>query len=305
MNLNILNQKNSSRSSAVVGGVFLAALMALGPVSAQVQVPAAGSTPVAPSQAKQRFFRPRGAGRPNASSGSGVSITNAASYLIGVSPGGLATAFGPNLTDVTGAIYANSDPFPTVLANVSVTVNGVPAPIFSVAYAGGQDQISFQVPYGTPTGPGAADVRVYDYGYLQAESVVDSYIEDPGIFEFQDYGQNYAVALHSDDYSLVTVNNPAVRGEVLILYVTGLGPLNQYLRDGVGAPYNPLAYTIDPYSVVINGENANVLFSGLAPGYVGLYQINMQLPGDLPVGDLNLTIYSDYANSQTVLLSLK
>lgn len=98
---------------------------------------------------------------------------------------------------------------------------------------------------------------------------------------------------------------PAYRGEVLILYVTGLGPVNQNVADGYGAPYSPLAYTIAPYRLSIANANATILFSGLAPGYVGLYQINLQLPNDLPAGDLQMTIYSDYANSQTVLLSVK
>jgi len=237
--------------------------------------------------------------------GDGTVVTNAASYLVGVSPGGLATVFGNNLTDVTGVVYANSNPFPLELANVRVYVNGVGAPIFSIAYANGEDQISFQVPWETNTGLGAAEVAVYDYGTLVADVVTDSYVEDPGIFAFQQYGQNYAVALHADDYSLVTFDNPAVRNEVLILYVTGLGPVNQFIPDGLGAPSNPLAYTSDPYSLDIGNESATIYFSGLAPGFVGLYQINFAVPGDAPAGDLPVTIYSAYANSQTVSLSVK
>jgi uncharacterized protein (TIGR03437 family) len=55
----------------------------------------------------------------------------------------------------------------------------------------------------------------------------------------------------------------------------------------------------------VAGEDARIWFSGLAPGFVGLYQINLQLPDDLPAGDLTLGIFSDFANSQSVFLSVR
>lgn len=258
------------------------------------------------SKVAQPFFRDKAVERqPVHAADSGPVVVNAASYLLGISPGGLATVFGTNLSDVTGVVLAGVNPFPLVLADVSVTVNGIPAPMFSVAYANGQDQISFQVPWDTNVGPGAARVRVYDYGRLVADVIVDSYTEDPGIFAFSKYGQLYAVALHSDDYSLVTPDNPAYRGEVLILYTTGLGPVDAFIRDGYGAPSNPLANTKFPFRVVLGGEDTRLYFSGLAPGFVGLYQVNMRVPDDLPSGDLTLKILSEYANSQTVLLTVR
>lgn len=90
-----------------------------------------------------------------------VVVVNAASYLPGISPGGLVTIFGKNLSNVSGSVIAGVDPLPPSLADVSVLINGRIAPVFSVAYAGGQDQISVQVPYETPTGPSAAEVQVY------------------------------------------------------------------------------------------------------------------------------------------------
>src|SRR5260370_1368782 len=161
----------------------LAAVLASTIVTGQV-TPVKGSAPEV-QRAKKRFFRDRNAAPRPKDIGQGIDVVNAASFLPGVSPGGLATAFGTNLTDVTGVVQANSNPFPTILANVSVTVNGVYAPIFSIAYANGLDQISFAVPWSTDTGSGAAYVKVYDYGTLVGSLVVDSYIEDPGIFGYQ------------------------------------------------------------------------------------------------------------------------
>src|SRR5437763_12355223 len=98
------------------------------------------SAHAATPKAKQQFFPPKAPVRQAIRSDSGTTIVNAASFLPGISPGGLATVFGTNLSDVTGTVAAGTNPFPLVLANVSVRVNGVPAPMFSVAYVNGQDQ---------------------------------------------------------------------------------------------------------------------------------------------------------------------
>jgi len=228
-----------------------------------------------------------------------IAVVSAASFLPGVSPGGLITIFGHDLSDVSGVVVANTDPLPYVLANVSVDINGVPAPIFSVAYNGSEDQISVQVPYRTETGPGAALVEVFDFDQSVGSAQVDSYTEDPGIFMYQG---SYAVALVYPDYSLIGPNNPALAGDFIILYTTGLGPLSLDLQDGYGAPSNPLANTTDPFQVLVAGEACDVFFSGLAPGFAGLYQLNVRLPSDLPRGNLDIQITSPYANSNTATL---
>lgn len=249
------------------------------------------------------FYRVRqGANRIKPKASNGPIVVNAASFEPGVSPGGLVTVFGQDLSDVNGTVVADSNPWPTVLGGVSVDVNGVPAALFSVAYANGQDQISFQVPWETPTGPGAAVVEVYDYGNKVAALEADSFTEDPGVFTWDG---NYAIAQAASDGSLIGPDNPAIAGEVLVLWTTGLGPVNLDLPDGESAPTNPLAYTEDPFQVLVNGEQCQVSFSGLAPGFVGLYQVNLALPRDLPPGDLNLQIVSTYASSANVILPVR
>src|SRR5271165_3254856 len=119
---------------------------------------------------KTPFFRPReragvrqstGYFRGKSASPRAVAV-NAASFLTGISPGGLATIFGQDLSDVNGIVEATTEPLPYVLANVEVYVNGIPAPLFTVAYNGQEDQINFQVPYEAPTGPNAAHIQVYN-----------------------------------------------------------------------------------------------------------------------------------------------
>src|ERR1051326_3176998 len=187
-----------------------------------------GTSAREPAKTRLRYYRQRNSTKKTPRQ-AGVDVVNAASFLPGISPGGLSTIFGQNLTDVNGSVLANTNPLPTRLAGVEVDVNGVPAPIFSVAFANGEDQISFQVPYDTDTGPDAATIDVYDYGNLVASTVTDSFIEDPGIFA---YGSNgYAVAQRSFDGSLIGPNNPASPGETIILYATGLGRSEEHTSE--------------------------------------------------------------------------
>jgi uncharacterized protein (TIGR03437 family) len=104
------------------------------------------------------------------------------------------------------------------------------------------------------------------------------------------------------DGSLLGPDNPVNPGEVVVLYTTGLGPLSLNLRDGYGAPSNPLAYTVEPVDVFVANRQCAVLFSGLAPGFVGLYQVNFRLPTNLPPGNLDLQIQTPFANSRIATL---
>ena len=255
---------------------------------------------------KTPFYRPhynarRAGGVKPRASGNAV-IVNAASYEEGVSPGGLATIFGDNLTTVTGIVYADANPLPNELAGVEVFVGGIPAPIYGIAFAGGQDQISIQVPYDAPTGPGSAEIQVTDFGTVVADFFTDSFTEDPGIFV---YDGNYAIA-QASDYSLIGPDNPAIPGEALVLYTTGLGPLNQDLVDGYGSPTSaPFAETLDPFQVIVDNEVCKVFFSGLSPGFVGLYQVNFYVPDDAAAGNLQISIESTYANSAIAVLPVQ
>jgi len=231
-------------------------------------------------------------------------IVNAASYEPGISPGGLATIFGDDLTTVTGVVYAYANPLPDELADVQVFVSGIPAPIYGIAYAGGQDQISIQVPYDAPTGHNAAEIQVVDNGTTVADFFTDSFTEDPGIFTYDD---NIAIA-EASDFSLIGLDNPAIPGEALVLYVTGLGPLSSDppLVDGYGSPTSaPFATTVDPFEVILDNEECDVFFSGLAPGFVGLYQINFYVPADAASGNLQIYIQSTYANSGIAMLPVQ
>ena len=248
---------------------------------------------------KKPFYRTSKTPPPKPRQSSEPSVVNAASFLPGVCPGTLATIFGQDLTDIDGVVVAPATPLPDELAGVMVLVNGMPAPMFVVAHTNGEDQINFQVPFETPTGPGAAEIQVLLHDTPVADFFADSFTEDPGIFM---YNGSYAVALEAEDYSLIGPDHPALPGDIIILYATGLGPLTIDVPDGYPGPVHPLAYTADPSQVFIDDQSSTVYVSGLAPGFAGLYQINVQVPDDAASGDLDIEIQTPYANSQVAKL---
>jgi uncharacterized protein (TIGR03437 family) len=106
----------------------------------------------------------------------------------------------------------------------------------------------------------------------------------PGLFII-DQASSAGAALHAEDFSLVNSDSPARPSEFLLIYCTGLGPLRITVNSGQTAPsVPPLAETVYSPTVSIAGLSANVTYSGLAPGFVGLYQIKVQVPAGLSAG---------------------
>jgi uncharacterized protein (TIGR03437 family) len=206
------------------------------------------------------------------------SIVNAASYAPGLPlAGGLASMFVRGL-NLSGAIVATGSPLPTQVAGVSILVGGIPAPILAVApAASGMQQINFQVPF-------AAASNVVELRYGGSSTFAFPQTAPPGIFTLSD---GAAAIQHAADYSLVTPANPAHPGEVIIVYATGLGKVSPVVATGV-APSGPAAVvaTCGSSSLV----PGTVLYAGLTPGAVGLYQMNVQLPQNLAAGTVAVSI---------------
>jgi uncharacterized protein (TIGR03437 family) len=97
-----------------------------------------------------------------------------------------------------------------------------------------------------------------------------------------------------------------MRGEYLTIYCTGLGDVTNRPVSGAAAPANPLANTIAATSVSIGGVSAPAIFSGLSPGFVGLYQVNVQVPLNAPVGNAVPVVLSiGGAASNTVTIAVQ
>ena len=125
----------------------------------------------------------------------------------------------------------------------------------------------------------------------------------PGIFTVD--GSSGAI-LHVSNFQLVTSSNPAAKGEVVAIYATGLGPVSPAPRTGASASASPfLSRTVSTPSVTVGGSDAAMGFSGLAPGFVGLYQVNMTIPADAPSGSVDVVIQVAGQASKPVKLAIQ
>ena len=225
------------------------------------------------------------------------SVTNGASFVAGLPPpGGLATIFLSGLQGVDGLTEATGTPLPGTLAGVSVYIGtstnpqnpgGIAeAPLLAVVGTNGQQQINFQVPNEVGNAR-AADVMVTANGVTAVVTQVSISTSPPGVFNVD---ATRGAIEHSADYSAVTPGHPATPGEIVIVYATGLGLVTPVVNDGISAPLMPLSTTDQTPAVTIGGQTAEVLFSGLAPGKVGLYQLNVRVPKNAPAGEDDLIV---------------
>lgn len=222
-------------------------------------------------------------------------IVNAASFQPGLPmSGGLASMFVHGL-NISGTLQAPGAPLPLELAGVSILVNGIPAPILSVtALAATPDsqQINFQVPFDASVqrfafefGYSAESHTSVELRYRGASSFGLPVTAPPGIFTLPD---GSGAVQHSSDYSLVTPQNPVVPGEVIIVYVTGLGPVKPPVATGSPAtgpaPISGYCYTPPTINV------GDVLYAGLTVGIPGLYQMNVRVAPNAASGTTQMYI---------------
>ena len=243
-----------------------------------------------------------------------IVVTNAASFQVGLPlPGSIATIFCTGL-NIQGTMNAQGLPLPFNLADVTVTMDGLPAPLFAVANLGTYQQVNFQVPL---IGGGGGDLIVVSQSGFQGSVVVYPNPDFGGDF-FVLPGTQFGIFQHAADWSLVTPDNPATAGETIIAYGTGLPIPDPQVPTGQPAPSLPLSYVpqvnsaqkIDTMALVINGQNSQapvylqdavpgsgnttgelpIPFMGLAPGTVGLFQINFVFPAGVPSGNASIQL---------------
>jgi uncharacterized protein (TIGR03437 family) len=222
-------------------------------------------------------------------SGTGVFIDpqrvlNGASFALGypVSPGGFVTLFGTGLS--TQTTNAKSFPFPATLGGVSATVNGKAAPLYLVS----PTQISLVVPYSST---GSTATIVVTSNNVASNSVeVPLAATAPGIFSLTQNGLGDGAVLHAN-YSVVNIDSPALPGEIVQVFLSGMGSVIPSVVEGAAAPgTQPFATVTAPTAVTVGGQNAQVLFNGLTPLLASLYQLNVRIPTNLPPGAHSLAV---------------
>ncbi len=222
-----------------------------------------------------------------------TAVVSAADFKSSAAPGGLISVFGTALSPTNQA--TSTSPLPTALAQSCLTVNGQPMPLVFVSAT----QVNAQMPFQEV---GNVVMVVHTPGGVSPNFnlVVQSYA--PAVFLSASAGPltNLPTVVRASTDLLVTDSNPIHLGDMVTLYTTGLGAVSPVVPNGLPGPSNPLANSIVTPSVTIGGVSLNVSFAGLAPGEVGVYQINATLPSSVPQGlNLPLTITQN-GNSQTV-----
>jgi len=217
-------------------------------------------------------------------------VVNAASYLGSLAPGGLATLYGANLADGTPAIDATNG-FPSSAGGVTVSVNGVNAPLIYVS----PTQINFQIPWETTPGTYVPIMVTRDGILSSIEYVSVAAPEAPSVF-LSEFVNGVAWVTGT---GCVSTECAVEAGGNYQLWANALGPKNAALQDGMPAVYNgsltPLEVPGSPAScqLTIGGQNASVQYCGAAPGEI-IDQINFVYPAGVtstaPYVEASLTI---------------
>ncbi len=220
-----------------------------------------------------------------------AAILNQGGVLLGagftrgpVAPGSIITMFGRNLAAREQA--ATSVPLPTSMEGVRVLVGDREAPLFYV----GPGQVNAQVP--ADLAPNRQlQVVVETDGVPSAPEPLETASSRPGIFTLGgSFGDQGAILIGNTNRLAMPVtpgvpSEPASRGGVVSIYCTGLGATDPSVASGQPSPGGPLALVTTPVTVLIGEQPAVVSFAGLAPGFVGVYQVNAEVPAGASPGD--------------------
>ena len=221
-------------------------------------------------------------------------ILSAASFQGGgIAPGLIVTIFGQKIgpDQLVSAEVGSDLKFPTLVAETRALFNNVAAPLIYVS-AG---QVSAIVPYSVVNAT-SVDV-VMEYKGVRSNSVnVPLVASKPGLFTANASGSGQG-AIQNQDLSVNSSSNPAPRGSIIVLYVTGEGATDPEGVDGL------LATAVfpkpkQPVGVRIGGVDAEILYAGAAPSLVaGVMQVNVRIPDNVPDGPVPVQVLVGNAQS--------
>jgi uncharacterized protein (TIGR03437 family) len=197
-----------------------------------------------------------------------------------LAPGSLITIFGSQLAASTE--QASMLPLPSALGGSQVLIGGQTSPLL---YSSPR-QINAMLPYGLATTI-PQQIVVRREGTASVPETVILAATQPGIFTQAQSGSGQAVVVGARADGTTFVNRPDAplrEGDVMVIYASGLGGLDSPVTAGDPSPLEPVARTAHPAVVRVGETTCEVLFAGLTPGFVGLYQINAILPPGVPKG---------------------
>lgn len=229
-------------------------------------------------------------------------VLNNATYERGaqLALGELPAVFGQQFTNGDVA-QAQNLPLPTSLGGATVFINDQPVPIYYVS----ANQINFQIPYEAQVGD--ATLRVDRDGQRGNTVSISIATSQPKLLAAVGQSGQLASSPFGGPATPVTI------GSYLTVYALGLGPTSPPVASGAGAPSSPLA-TVHGTNLMFFGTGGLFQspasqapqFIGLSPGFVGLYQINVQVPADAPRGpSVPFFLQGDAGVSNSLLLNIQ
>ena len=204
-------------------------------------------------------------------------LVNAADQTVLAAPGSLVSIFGSNLSPVSQT--SSVIPLPTALGESCLTVNGMPIPMILVS----PTQINAQLPYQVE---GNVTLILRTPGGVSDNFNLTVQPTAPSIFRSSVVGFESGVPtiVRARNQELVTLSNPIHREDTITIYLTGLGNTLPAVEAGVAAGSAPTPIAVVPPFVSIGGQQLSVQFAGLAPGQVGVFQINAFVPRSVLLG---------------------
>jgi len=217
---------------------------------------------------------------PNAPVISPAGVVSSASYIAQapLAPGTLVSIFGSRLSDTQGS--ANSLPLPTQLAGTVALIAGQSVPLIYSS----DGQVNAILP--AELAVNAPQLLTMRRGNrLSVPERLNIGTAEPAIFSASQSGSGQAAITLTGTRTLAAPGTPVAAGGVIEIYAAGLGAVSPPVPAGTAAPSSPLSFTANTVAVTIGGVPANVLFAGLAPGFTGLYQLNVVVPPGVSPGD--------------------
>jgi uncharacterized protein (TIGR03437 family) len=190
-------------------------------------------------------------------------VVNSADQTRGVAPGGLISVMGRGL--------------PTAIGDACLTANGAPVPILQSVSA---TQVNAQLPFNID---GNTQLTLRTEGGVSDNLNVTILPTAPSVFRTSSEGGEASV-YRGGGSSPVNALNPVREGDDLVIFATGLGRTSPAIQAGQAAPADPLSAAVTPVEVTLDGIPLEVVYAGLTPGGVGVYQINVKAPRGLKEG---------------------
>jgi uncharacterized protein (TIGR03437 family) len=196
-----------------------------------------------------------------------------------LAPGSIISLYGEDLAN--GTASASAIPLSTTLAGATALMAGNALPL----YFASNSQINGVVSAGINTNTNQ-QIIVQRGNTLSVPISVDVGPAEPAVFGYPAPGDppNQGAIVNAVTYVVAQPGTPVTAGDTIAIFCTGLGAVDQPVPDGAGAP-SPPANTLVVPTVTIGGIAARVIFSGLSPGAVALYQIDAVVPGGIPPGN--------------------